>query len=205
MRTLQIRYLILLSSILGGCATAYKDMQLVGGDTGCVQQFVPTYQKNWFTASIDVQGHHLSGLLLIKKMPDGADRIVFINELGVTFFDFEFSDKGFKVIQVIDKLNIKAVISTLRQDFELLLLRGLKNESLIKYNMMNDFYYAFPWDSKINYIITDNDCKLMRLERGSKKKKLVQIGFVGEQENPEKIIMQHFNFKMQITLTKIER
>ncbi len=205
MRIFRTRYLILLSSILSGCATAYKSLQPAGRDTECVNHFTPTYQKNWFTASIDVRGHHLSGLLLIKQMPDGSDRIVFTNELGVSFFDFEFSDTGFRVVQVIDKLNIKAVINTLKQDFELLLLRGLETASIAKYTSENEAYHTFPWDGKINYLITDYDCKLVRLERGSKKKKLVQITFEGDNHNPNKIIVKHFNFDMQITLTKIER
>lgn len=205
MQRFRIRYLILLSSLLMGCASVYKDLHPVEGDTGCVQQFNPEYKTNWFTASIDVRGHHLSGLLLIKKMPDGSDRVVFTNELGVSFFDFEFSDSGFKVIQVIDKLNIKAVMNTLKQDFELLLLRGLDSTGIKKYTAAEESVYAFDWDKKINYIITDTDCKLIRLERGSKKKKLVQIKFEGDHQNPEKIMVQHFNFDMQIVLTKIDR
>jgi len=188
-----------------GCASAFKDLQLVEGPTRCVQQFIPHYQRNWFTASIDVQGHHLSGLLLLKRMPDGSDRIVFTNELGVTFFDFEFSAGDFKVIHVIDKLNVTAIINTLKQDFELLLLSGLEKEAVKKYSLADESYYAFPWDDKINYIITDNNCTLIRLERGSAKKKLVVIGFESDNQNPEKIRIQHFNFNMQITLTKIER
>ncbi len=205
MQLFRIRYLIFLSSILTGCASSYQSLQPADGDTQCVSKFIPTYQKNWFTASIDVRGHHLSGLLLIKQMPDGSDRIVFTNELGVSFFDFEFSDTGFKVIQVIDKLNIKAVINTLKQDFELLLLRGLQSSTIVKYTTDNEAYYTFSWDDKINYLITDKDCTLVRLERGSKKKKLVQITFEGDNQNPEKIMVQHFNFDMQIILNKIER
>ena len=198
--------MILLSSLLTGCTSAYKDLQVVEGNTSCVQQFIPQYQKNWFTASIDVRGHHLSGLLLIKQMSDGSDRIVFTNELGVTFFDFEFSDAGFKVIQVIDKLDIKPLINTLKQDFELLMLSGLENGTIKKYSTGKTFYYAYPWDDKINYLVANSTCdSLLRLERGSDKKKLVQITFTGDNKAPEEIAVHHFNFKMQIILTKIER
>jgi hypothetical protein len=102
-------------------------------------------------------------------------------------------------------LNIKAVINTLKQDFELLLLSGLETEAIKKYSLEKESYYAFSWDDKINYLIADNNCTLIRLERGSAKKKLLQIEFEGDNQNPEKIKMQHFNFDMQITLTKIER
>ena len=39
----------------------------------------------------NVVGNHLSGLLLIKKMPDSSTRMVFSNEMGLGFFDFEFA------------------------------------------------------------------------------------------------------------------
>jgi hypothetical protein len=197
--------LILLSSLVSGCASVYKNLQPADENTECVRVLTPTYQKNWFTASIDVRGHHLSGLLLLMKMPDGSDRVVFTNELGVSFFDFEFSEAGFKVIQIIDKLNINAVINTLKQDFELLLLERWQKELLKKYSTANEFYYAYPWDEKINYIISDSACKLTRLERGSGKKKLVEISFEGDYSNPDKIQIKHFNFNMEIILTKIDR
>ena len=123
----RIRYLILLSSLVYGCASAYKELQPAAIESDCVLRFIPSYQKNWFTASIEVSGHHLSGLLLLKQMPDGSERVVFTSELGVTFFDFEFSDTAFRVVQVIDKLNRKAVVNTLKQDFELLLLLRYKD------------------------------------------------------------------------------
>lgn len=205
MRPFRIPYLILLSSIIGGCTAAYKHLQPADGNTDCVRELIPTFQKTWFTASIDVNKHHLSGLFLLKKMPDGSDRIVFTNELGVTFFDFEFSDTGFKVIQVIDKLNRKAVINTLKQDFELLLLKGLELNSVRRYRTTEGLYFDYPWADKLNYIVTSDDCStLIRLERGSRKKKLVQIEFEGLL-HPDKIKIRHFNFNMEIVLTKIDR
>ena len=205
MRILRIRYLILLSSVLVGCAAAYKDLQPADEGSGCDELTVSSYPKNWFTAAVDVQGHHLSGLLLIKRMPDGSDRVVFTNELGVSFFDFEFSESGFKVIQVINKLDVKAVLNTLKQDFELLLLKGAQAGTPKNYKTVDEVCYAYPWDGKVNYIFMNAACDLIRLERGSGKKKLVEISFEGKIQNPDIIRVQHFNFNMRIMLTKIDR
>ncbi|HQY12763.1 MAG TPA: hypothetical protein PK133_11145, partial [Ferruginibacter sp.] len=76
-----------------------------------------------YSTTVDVSGNHLSGLLLVKKMPDSSTRMVFSSEMGLSFFDFEFSaDGNFKVYSIIKKMNRKAVIKTLRHDFELVLM-----------------------------------------------------------------------------------
>src|SRR5690606_4645887 len=89
----------------------------------CVQRLKPDgITASWFDASVDVVGKHFSGLLLIREMEDRSTRLVFTNEVGVTFFDFEFLEDGrFDVKRIVDPLNKKLVIQTLRDDFSLLL------------------------------------------------------------------------------------
>lgn len=69
---------------------------------------------------------HLSGVLLIKKMDDGHTRAVFSNEMGFSFFDFEWNERdSFWVNQVIPQLDKPAVVKTLKKDFNVLLMKGL--------------------------------------------------------------------------------
>ena len=91
-----MRFLILSSNlfILWGCGTAYKNLQATTGNVASLQQFKPVFASALYKADIDVIGNHLSGLLLIKKMPDSTTRMVFSNEIGFKFFDFEFSPDG---------------------------------------------------------------------------------------------------------------
>lgn len=71
--------------------------------------------------SIGIRKYSLSGLLLVKHMEDGSKRAVFQNEIGFTFFDFEWDTAGiFRVIQIQEKMNKEALIKTLRKDFEVL-------------------------------------------------------------------------------------
>src|SRR5258706_1999072 len=72
------------------CASSYHDLQPVQGNASCLKKFRPVFHADWYNASVDVIGKHLSGLLLFKMMPDSSTRVVFTNEVGVTFFDFEF-------------------------------------------------------------------------------------------------------------------
>jgi hypothetical protein len=140
-------------------------------------------------------------------MPDSSLRIVFSNEMGFKFFDFEFSaDNGFKVFYIMDQLDKKAVIKTLRKDFELVLLLHSEPAKafILKDSQYN--YFAFPQEKGVNYYITDPACKqLLRMEKASRKKPVV-IALMQDYRNgiPDTIGISHKNFKFTIGLKRFE-
>jgi hypothetical protein len=87
-----------------------------------------------YKATLDIKKHHLTGLLVIKRMdtvaPQGAQkkpedspgtfRIVFVNEVGMTFFDLELSPDSLHVVSCFASLNRKALINILETDFRIL-------------------------------------------------------------------------------------
>lgn len=69
-----------------------------------------------------IKKYHFSGLLFVKTMEDNSTRVVFQNEMGFNFFDFEWDAHGkFSVISIQEKMNHTALIKTLQKDFEILL------------------------------------------------------------------------------------
>jgi len=57
-----------------GCSPSYKQMQSApdsyrGADVSVLQKFKPAFTVALYNTTVDVVGNHLSGLLLIKKMP----------------------------------------------------------------------------------------------------------------------------------------
>src|SRR5882672_4193636 len=105
-----MRFLLLSSvMLLLGCASDYRYLRAIQVDADCVNKIAPRHiQTSWYHAGVDVAGNHISGLLLIKNMPDSSNRVVFTNEAGITFFDFGFShEKAFTVYAIIKKLNKK--------------------------------------------------------------------------------------------------
>src|SRR5579871_1111397 len=126
-----MRYLLFISCIvvLTGCTSLYSNLQKTKADVACLEKFKPEFTSSLYSASIDVVGKHLSGLLIFKKMPDSSMRIVFSGETGFTFFDFEFSaDGNFVVHSIIKQMNKKPVIKTLRKDFELILMQHVETK-----------------------------------------------------------------------------
>ena len=152
----------LISSIVlfAACASDYKGLQNAVPDKGCIERVSPKYiETSWYTASVDVVGRHLSGLLLIKHMPDSSYRVVFTNEAGITFFNFEFAGDGsFKAHYVLDKLNKKPVIETLRKDFALLLGWPFRMGGIESRRQQDEWYFGVKQKKETAYFITGKDC-----------------------------------------------
>lgn len=204
-----MRYLLFISSIFfSSCASQYKSLQDASGDINCLQKFKPVFVSALYNTQVNVVGKHLSGLLLIKTMPDSSIRMVFSNEMGFKFFDFGFAANGhFTVFSIIKQMNKKAVIKTLRKDFELVMMRHL---DLAKGSVKKEadlFYYTFPEGKEFNYYITNAGCdELVRVEKASRRKtkvKVIMKNYVGG--IPDTIGITHTNFNFNIGLKRLER
>lgn len=202
---------LLLSSCLvafAGCASSYTQLQKTGGDPACVSKFRPRFTTNLYSTQVDIIGNHLSGLLVIKSMPDSSTRIVFTSEMGLSLFDFEFtSTNEFKVHHIIEKMNRKPVIKTLRKDFELILMRGLDKQTPAIFSNNGRIYYAFKQEKGSNYYITDPECReLIGIEKASRRKAIVNVVMRNYSNGvPDTIGINHTNFKFTIGLKRLER
>jgi hypothetical protein len=205
-----MRYLQLISCffLFSGCTLLYSDLQKTAGDQNCLQKFAPAFTTLLFHAGIEVTGKHLSGLLLIKKMPDSGTRLVFTSETGLGFFDFGFSKTGvFKVYQIIRPMDKKPVIKTLRKDFELVFMLGPPSQNGYILKADSGLYYAFPRQKGIYYYITDNSCsRLLKMQRASKRKVIVEAFIQNDLKGlPDSIGISHKNFNFDMGLKRILR
>lgn len=206
-----MRYLILSSCIflLLGCDTMYKGLQPATGNINALQSFKPAFTVALYKTSVDVVGNHLSGLLLMKRMPDSSLRMVFSNEMGFKFFDFEFAPDGsFKVYSIIKKMNRKSVLKTLRKDFELMLMEHLDGNAVrVRQDSAANIYYIFPQKKGYNcYITNAAGNELLQLERASKSKP-VATAIMRNYVNgiPDTIGITHHNFDFTIGLKRLEK
>ncbi len=210
MRPFRIPYLILSSCLLFvlSCSPSYRQMQSAVADVNLLQKFKPAFTVVLYNTTVDVVGNHLSGLLLIKKMPDSSTRMVFSNEMGFSFFDFEFAADGkFKVYSITKQMNKKSVIKTLQHDFELILMNNPdKSKAVVKTNEGLN-YFIFPQTKGYNYYITNQGGdELVRMERASNKKTVVEAVMKNYQNGiPDTIGISHKTFEFNISLKRIER
>lgn len=210
MRPFRIIYLILSSCLLFvvSCSPSYQQMQSATANVNVLQKFKPAFTVALYNTTVDVMSNHLSGLLLIKKMPDSSTRVVFSNEMGLGFFDFEFTPDGsFKVYSIMKKLNKKSVIKTLQHDFELVLMNNLDNSKAIVKTNEGLTYFIFPQSKGFNYYITNQSGdELVRMERASNKKIIVEAVMKNYINGiPDTIGISHKTFEFNIGLKRIER
>jgi hypothetical protein len=202
-----MRFLLLISIafFLAACGSSYKHLTRTAGDLSCINKFKPVIATVLYNTSVNVTGNHLSGLLIMKTMPDSSLRLVFSSETGFKFFDFEFSQRNFKVHYIINKMDKKSVIKTLRKDFQLVLMN--MPEGAGGYTLKNDSnnYYTFPNGKDHYYYITDPGCtELLSMERGSKRKKVTEAVAMNYQAGvPDSIHIRHSGFEFEIALKRI--
>ena len=210
MRPFRIIYLILSSCLLFvvSCSPSYQQMQSAAANVTVLQKFKPAFTVALYNTTVDVMSNHLSGLLLIKIMPDSTTRVVFSNEMGLGFFDFEFAPDGsFKVYSIMKKLNKKSVIKTLQHDFELVLMNNLDNTKAVVKTNEGLTYFIFPQSKGFNYYITNQSGdELVRMERASNKKIIVEAVMKNYINGiPDTIGISHKTFEFNIGLKRIER
>lgn len=180
-------------------------MQKVEGVNNCISTFKPSFSRALYNTQVNVVGKHLSGLLIIKVMPDSSTRMVFTNEAGFKFFDFSFKGETFMVHYIFEQMNQKAVIKTLQKDFELILMQNLNAAEQYLLKNGNDYYHVFAKGKDHYYYITDSACAtLTRMERGSSRKKVVEAVMKNYANGiPDSIGIKHNNFSFIIELKQL--
>jgi hypothetical protein len=209
MRQSTTRFLIFLSlASLSFSCNQYRHMQRTPSDESCIQKLKPDFHRVVYKTSVDVIGKHISGLLVVKRMPDSDTRVVFTNEMGFSYFDFGFPpDSGFKVYFIIPQMNKEALVRTLRKDFELLLFRNMETSKPYALKDSGLIYHAYPQTEGVNYYITDSNCRqLVKMQRASTKKPVMEAVIFGDYRDisPDSISIRHFNIShFSITLKQI--
>lgn len=207
MRYLWLNSIICLLLLTTGCSSVYRHVQRNGGDARCVEQFRPQLGTALYSTQVNILRHHLSGLLFMKQMPDSSTRVTFTNEMGFKFFDFGFSKDGvFTKYYILPKMDRKAVVKTLEQDFALVLFRQNWQQAYAasdgKYR-----YAVVPTEKGSNYYITDSTCTtLLRIEKASVRKPVVKAWMESYRNGvPDSIHIAHQQFRFNITLRRVER
>ncbi len=193
---------------MASCSPVYKNLQGANGNIGYVEKFRPNFKVALYKAEVNAVGHYLSGLLIIKILPDSSTRVVFSTETGFKFFDFEFRpDGGFRVYYIIKQIDKKPVIKTLRKDFELVLM---SNQDTAKAYLRKDdssLYYIFPKQKGSYCYITDLAGTAITIAEVCSPHKPIVQAIMRDYKNgiPDTIGITHKNFSFTIALKKIER
>ncbi len=173
-------------------------------------KYKPEFDKQLYRCIVDGRAvfkkFHLSGVLYFKKLDDGSTRVLFQNEMGFSFFDFEWSDHdSFKVNSIIPQLNRPAVVRTLQKDLNLFLMKQLNPESEVVYKSGSDVLYRFTLQKGYVYYI-ENSARLMRIDNTGAKRLVTSIILKNGTEShalPDSALFRHLKANFTIELNKI--
>ncbi|HET6244628.1 MAG: hypothetical protein H0V01_09000 [Bacteroidetes bacterium] len=205
-----MRNLLLISIccfLLGCFQSPYQNLQASSENSSCLGNLKPNFTSVLYMAHVNVVGKHLSGLLLFKKMPDNTTRVVFSNEMGVKFFDFEYAESGFKVIHCIKHLDRKAVIKQLKKDIGLVIMHNIDVSTAKILHKDNQNYFGFFSGREQTYYLTNKTCtQLIGIENASKKQKKLIINLTDYKGGmADSIYIAHQTFEFNISLKQLER
>lgn len=192
---------------MASCGSAYRSLRPTAGVEDCIAPFRPRFDTTaLYNTQVDVLQHHFSGLLLFKPMSNGSMRVVFMTEMGLKFFDFEFgSDGSFTKHYVLPKMDKKAVVKTLRKDFEMILMR--QNPATAKALTNGQYRYTtYPLQKGNIYYISSMDCtELLRVENGGRKP-VVEVWLKQYQHGlPDSIQVTHKKVKFNISSQRVHQ
>ena len=187
MKIFPTRYLISGSIILilfFGCA---EKKILLSGEKNTVPVPVlinpfPEAEDYWiFKTSIDFHDHYLSGLLVVKPGVEGIYRLVFMNELGMKFFDLEISSREFTVYHCYDALDRRKLLKIMKEAFTLLFgMEFMQNGRDLILNSDKDYTILRENDQRnIYYFVNNKTGGVDRIEKyhGSGKKISVRLNY----------------------------
>ena len=209
MHYLRLSSLLLFLFLLSNCSVPYKNLHEDCSVTPSALRFQPVFDKVLYRCVVDgrvlFKKFHLSGLLFFKTMEDSSTRAVFQNEMGFTFFDFEWSpEDSFKVNQIIPQLDKPALVRTLQKDMNMFLMKNLDISSERVFRKDDETLHSFDLvQGKVYYIVEGK--QLERIENTGKTKviTITMEGKTGSEGMPQTVFFNHHKANFTIQLTKL--
>lgn len=200
-----MRYLVQSSLLFIFCVSFLFTVNAQGD---CTKISIPKFASVRYRASIDVLDKHLSGILIFKTMEDESIRAVFLNEMGVTFFDATFYKNSYIYNSVMKSLDKKAVKISLAKDLGMILRRGIFEESnkplkkAREDKMQASKSIRLKRKGYVNYFADQNCNVCTKIENWGSKKKVVSITqkHIPELSMPDSIFVQHHTVQFTISL-----
>lgn len=197
MKKFLLLFLLLISALFISCS--HKTTQVTNDVV--IPSIQPILRKDFNTAlyqtQIDIKERHFSGLFYFKNMPDTSTRIVFLSEMGMGFFEFEYKNREFKVISCQDFFDKKIILKTLQNDLRLLI-------DLPKDSIVSPFILAHSMDGNLTYeLVGKSESYLYTINKENaivfiqeKRKKIQVLEYEGN--TPKQIQIEHTKFPLKL-------
>ncbi|PZR15588.1 MAG: hypothetical protein DI539_18115 [Flavobacterium psychrophilum] len=207
MHRFRILFLLISSGLLVSCAVSTVkglEAKKPQADTYTATYFSDPATDYVYKAHISVYGKDFGGIFIAKKINDTLYRTAFTTEFGNKLFDFEITDDSFKVNYILEELDRKIIVNTLKRDFMLLLKK--KHTITEAYEDGTSTIYKSEDGKRFNYLFLDKATgRLSKIVNATKSKEKIVINF-SEENNilAKNIVIDHKNIKLKILLNYIQ-
>ena len=158
-----------------------------------------------YKAKIDVYGRYFGGILIIKKLGEDSHRVVFTTEFGTKIFDFLYEGNTFTTNFILEELNKKFIVNTLKEDFRIVISEKAKVQEQFLSNEKN--IYKNTVDEKYNFYFFDKETNVLeRIVNTSKHHEKVE--FIIESDTmgiANKIQINHLKMRLIIDLDYLKK
>lgn len=202
--------------VLSGCRISlfhsYQRIKKEENTLNLNSYFNNTDSNYLYKAEIQLMKNYYSGIIAVKPMDDTVHRVVFITEMGIKIFDYEFKNplqykEYYKIHYMMEPLSKKIIQKTLANDLGILLqnadhnTRKLfsdnKNQKIVKVNNRGlRFFYIFGRDS-------ENYNKIL-IKSALFKKAEVEFS-VKENFPPDSVKIIHYGIRLKYQLSKLKQ
>ncbi len=163
-----------------------------------------TTKSYLYRTQFKLYNNDFSGLIIIKPQNTGH-RIIFINEIGMKFFDIELIENSYSVHHIFDPMNKKMFIKLLVGDFNFILMNDIKNNYQLMRKKQSDYPAIILKKDKEVYIFDKNTLLPDSAFKYSIFRKNVFLNYSDfKNEIPKHIKIKHKNIKFEMNLTFIK-
>jgi len=195
---LKIRILLIFIIFMQSCV--HTNLHKVSNSFEYKKVLSDTSKTYIYRASLNLYDNDFSGIIIIKPQANN-NRIVFINEIGMKFFDFEFSKETYKVNYIFKPLNKKVFVKLLINDFRFILMNNLKKSNDFYKYKKTEFNVVKPKNKKVLYFFNKDN---LFPTKGIKFSILRRIVFLSYNkyinEVPHEIKIRHKNIKFEMKM-----
>jgi hypothetical protein len=174
------------------------------------QAFTPILQETTatkFKATIDVLKNHLTGIIIVKQTDSVSTHIIFVTEIGMKMFDFEWKNNEMKSVYVFEPLNKPALINALQTNFKSIFLLDVFNihASWCNNKHLKSFYELEGYKHRFIVADTLKGITTQQIFNKNRKSCFINYTFTSENKTYTQIKCTQFGFiKIKTELNKTE-